>query len=129
MFMRFVQSTPVPGMRAREGFFSAAYRLQERAGLDARSLGQLEELLAWFRKNLKIPPRFNRTSSKGHYRRETKGLSWFKPSATQHLDKAFELADLLRRHGIAIEILKAARVGYVVYEDDHQVVAEPFADM
>ncbi len=25
--------------------------------------------------------------------------------------------------------LKAKRVGYVVYEDEYQVVAEPFADM
>ncbi|WP_245298371.1 hypothetical protein [Sinorhizobium sp. A49] len=116
-------------MASREGLFAAAYALQGSAELDAFSRGELDDLLAWFRQNLKIPPRFNRTKSKNHDRRDTRGLSWFKPTARQHLDKAFELAELLTRHGIAIEVLRAARIGYVIYEDDHQLVAEPFADV
>jgi hypothetical protein len=31
-------------------------------------------------------------------------------------------------HGISVRMLKADRVGYIVYEDDFQIVAEPFAD-
>lgn len=116
-------------MASREGFFVPAYALQANSDLDTFSLAELEELLAWFRQNLKVPPRFNLTKSKNHSRRETKGLSWFKSTAGQHLDKAFELAELLTRHGIAVEVLKAVRIGYVIYEDDHQVVAEPFADL
>ncbi len=127
--MRFVHGFPVKGMASREGFFVAAYALRGSSDLDAFSNGQLEDLLAWFRQNLKIPPRFNRTKSKNDRWRQAKGLSWFKPTARQHLDKAFELAELLTRHGVAIELLKAARIGYVIYEDDHQVVAEPFADL
>lgn len=35
----------------------------------------LSETLAWFEKNLKTPDRFNRTRSKGYYRRNTKGIA------------------------------------------------------
>jgi hypothetical protein len=35
---------------------------------------------------------------------------------------------ILQNHGIPVRMLKADRIGYVVYEDEYQVVAEPFAD-
>ncbi|MDP3854060.1 hypothetical protein [Phenylobacterium sp.] len=38
------------------------------------------------------------------------------------------LQALLEQHGIWGEVLRTARPGYVVYEDDHQVLAYPFAD-
>ena len=36
---------------------------------------------------------------------------------------------ILEENGVLTRMLKAPKVGYVVYEDEHQVVAEPFADM
>jgi hypothetical protein len=35
---------------------------------------------------------------------------------------------ILENHGVWIEMLKTARPGYVVYQDEFQVVAEPFSD-
>ena len=55
-------------------------------------------------------------------------MSWFKASAKEHISKAFELKSVLEENGYAIEVLKESRLGYVVYEDDYQVVAEPFSD-
>ncbi len=69
------------------------------------------------------------TANIATHRRDNNGLSWFKPAARDHLDKAFAVAALLTRHGIVIEIQKAARVGYVLYEDGHQIEAEAFADL
>jgi len=40
-----------------------------------------------------------------------------------------EMTWILHEHGVNVHMVKAQRVGYVVYEDDHQVVAEPFADV
>ena len=129
MFLRFVRLTTVEGAKAREGFFTAAYELREREGIDPANLKRLEDMLAWFRENLALPPRFNRSKSKGAYRRkQTRGLSWFKPTAENHVTCAHELAELLSRHGYHIEILKSSRPGYVVYEDEFQLVAEPFTD-
>lgn len=36
------------------------------------------------------------------------------------------LARVLRTHGVAIKMLKTSRPGYIVYEDEFQVCAEPF---
>ena len=44
------------------------------------------------------------------------------------LDKAFDLTALLTDHGYHVEVLRTGRVGYILYEDAHQVVAEPFGD-
>ena len=128
MYLRFVRPTPVEGMAAREGFFCAAYELRDMIDLDAYTADQLEDILDWFRQHLAIPYKFNKSSSKAAFKRDAKGLSWFKPDARDALDKAFELKALLEANGHGIEILRSERIGYVVYEDDHQIVAEPFSD-
>ncbi len=128
MFVRFVCQDEAEGMAARSGFFCAAYELRELATLDEFSHERLEGLLGWFRINLKVPTRFNSTKSKGAFRRETKGLSWFKPEATQIMDRCYDLIALLEENGYVIETLRSDRIGYVVYEDESQIVAEPFSD-
>ena len=40
----------------------------------------------------------------------------------------YEVTYLLRAHGINVEILSTERPGYVVYEDQFQIVAEPFKE-
>ena len=38
------------------------------------------------------------------------------------------LKRILEANGHAVSIVREERVGYLVYEDDQQVVAEPFSD-
>lgn len=38
------------------------------------------------------------------------------------------LKRVLESHGLAVTVVQETHVGYVVYEDEAQVVAEPFAD-
>jgi len=84
--------------------------------------------LTWFAQHLETPSRFNRTKSKGYYRRNTRGIAWFKDSATEHLARMQEIRRVLEQHGHVVEMISEARVGYVVYEDAFQVIAEPFSD-
>lgn len=129
MYLRFVRQSPILGAKSREGFFVAAYELLDDGNVDHHTHLHLTEILAWFRSNLAVPTKFSRSSSKGIYRRETTaGLSWFKSGARAHLDKAHELKALLELHGHAIDILTTSRPGYVVFEDEYQIVAQPFAD-
>lgn len=128
MYLRFVYARPVEGLDAREGFFQAAAELVNDPLSDATVVDRVDALRLWFAHNLERPDRFSKTKSKGYWRRETKGLSWFKSSATDHIAKAFDLKNILEENGYPIEVLKEDRIGYVVYEDAHQVVAEPFAD-
>jgi len=62
------------------------------------------------------------------YRKPNKARSWFKNNAKDHLAHIRDLVAILQNHGIAVRMLKTDRVGYVVYEDEFQIVAEPFTN-
>ena len=93
----------------------------------ARQLA-LAENLTWFEKNLATPTRFNRSKSKGFYRRQTRGIAWFRDTATEHLARMHQIKAVLERQGHSVMVVSETRVGYVVYDDEFQIVAEPFSD-
>lgn len=128
MYLRFVRPNRVRSMNAREGFFRAAYELRYSESLDKHTSNRLEHLLDWFDTHLIIPDKFHRSKSKAARYRDTRGLSWFKGGENESLDKAFELSSLLNEVGYSIETIKSKRIGYIIYEDNFQVVAEPFTD-
>ena len=128
MFLRFVVGEVNEDSNVRSGVLGAAYDLYDGNALPAGDRRALGRLLAWFENHLATPTRVNRTRSKGYYRRAPKGISWLRDTATDHIHKMREVAAILERHGYTVEMLKEARPGYVVYEDELQVVAEPFAD-
>ncbi len=110
------------------GLFELAGRHQNDASTSKYLHETLVGVLKWFNANLDQPNRFNRTKSKGYYRKETKGICWFKASAKDHIAKMRELAQILHEYGHMIDELHTNRPGYIVYEDEHQIVAEPFSD-
>lgn len=59
---------------------------------------------------------------------KNRALSWFRDTAQEHLYRKRELVLLLEHHDLAVRMLKADRVGYIVYQDEFQVMAEPFAE-
>lgn len=81
------------------------------------------EILKWLGDNLVVPSKFDRSSNS---RKETRGLSWFKATASEHIKYMRELAEILKRHGIIVNVVSSSQPGYIVFEDDFQVVAEPF---
>jgi hypothetical protein len=54
--------------------------------------------------------------------------AWFKDTATEHLARMHQIKGILERYGHSVVMLSETRVGYVVYDDAYQVVAEPFTD-
>jgi hypothetical protein len=128
MYMRFVQTSYDTTSGRRNGLFVGASGLRDAPETPQYIAAQIAAILEWFGTNLLTPTRFNRTTSKGAPRRNTIGLSWFKPTADAHLQKAHELRAMLEENGCTITILKTDRPGFIVYEDDYQIVAEPFAD-
>ncbi|MEO9683987.1 MAG: hypothetical protein ABJF86_18560 [Tateyamaria sp.] len=128
MYLRFVYARPVEGIKSREGFFQAAREIEDNPLSDGVAHHRIDDLRDWFNDNLEHPERFSRSSPKALHHKTTKGLSWFKPTATKHIAKAFELKSVLDECGYTIDVLKECRVGYLLYEDEHQVVAEPFSD-
>jgi hypothetical protein len=84
--------------------------------------------MAWLDEKLPVPKRFNRTKSKGFYRRNTRGIAWFRETATEFISKMQVVKSVLESHGHRVHMICEKRIGYVVYEDEFQVVAEPFAE-
>lgn len=127
-FIRFVLPSLDPDSGVASGVFELAYSLQGHPRVKQQHRARLKELTTWFDEHLAAPDRFNRTRSKGHYRRVTRGIAWFKDSAHEHVQQLFQLRGVLEEIGYSVHLICDARVGYVIYEDEHQVIAEPFRD-
>jgi hypothetical protein len=127
-FIRFALARRNPDSGVEDGTFGLAYELRDSPRVEAADRALLAETLVWFEQNLQTPVRFSRTKSKGFYRRKTRGIAWFKDTATEHLARMYQIKSVLENYGHSVVMVSEARVGYVTYEDAVQVVAEPFSD-
>lgn len=128
MFIRFVVDEKDEESLVPVGVFHALGRL-ENIGV----LHEVESVLAkqhyqWFKDNLKTPTKFTRSKSKAPYRKKRKAISWFKDTASEHLRRLRDINAILEQHDVRVRMITTDRPGYIVYEDDFQVAAEPFAD-
>jgi len=127
-FIRFALTRRHPDSGVEEGLFRLAYWIRDDPDVNPVDRAELKEQLEWFATNLQTPERFNRSRSKGYYRRATRGIAWFRDTSTECLARMHRLKETLESYGHPVTVIRETRVGYVVYEDDLQVVAEPFAD-
>jgi hypothetical protein len=107
------------------GAFQAAYVLRDRGQLTPGEREWFDELDQWFKTHLKRPARFASSSRPNAPKR---AISWLKLSAADHVTRMRELVALLAHKDVIVDELRTDRPGYVVYEDEHQVVAMPFSD-
>jgi hypothetical protein len=125
MYLRFVVADLDKDSGKELGIFHAMGRLRNSGQLHDFEDEHYEFIREWFNKHLEKPARFT-ASKPPYYRKQQKAISWFRDTAREHLDKVRELVVILQNHGIVVETLITDRVGYVVYEDKYQIVAEPF---
>jgi len=125
MYIRFVIHTKDNDSGRRQGLFQALSELEQAKILQENELNKWKEIYNWFRKNLNKPCKFSR-SSKPHAKNVA--ISWFKDLAIEHITKMHDLRKILEHYGIAVEVLRTNRPGYIVYQDKYQVAAEPFSD-
>jgi len=125
MFLRFVVPEIDDNSEWQIGVFQAIYKLPESGALSEHEMEQDDLIGEWFDKNLRKPNRLT-AAKPPFYRKKNRAISWFKDSAREHISQVRSLVAILRAHGISVQTLKTDRVGYVVYEDEYQIVAEPF---
>ena len=85
----------------------------------------MEDIWAWFNHHLERPERLA-LSSRSHAKAQA--LSWFRDTAANHISKMRAFAEILERYGIHVQMIRTSRTGYVLYEDESQIAAYPFAD-
>ena len=127
MYLRFVIADIDEDSEQRLGVFHAVRNLRDEGRLHPDEEEQHDRIREWFDENLERPTRFN-ASKRRFFDKKNRGLSWFKETAEEHLRWIRGLVAILENHRIAVEMLTAKRIGYVIYEDEYQIVAEPFAD-
>jgi hypothetical protein len=125
MYLRFVIDKIHPYSGRRLGILHAVRYLRDDGKLLQWEYDRADEIVGWFNEYLERPGPFNR-SSRPH--RLEKALSWFKDSARHHIDMMREMVAILESHGIPVTVLTTDRPGYITYEDEYQIVAEPFAE-
>ena len=127
MYLRFEVSELHETSGRGLGVFHAARYLRDDGHLFPYEEAHLEDLIEWFNLHLEKPTRFT-ASKPPYYRKKNRAISWFRDSAHEHISRIHEIVTILENHGVTVHMIKADRVGYIVYEDDYQVVAEPFSD-
>jgi hypothetical protein len=124
-YLRFVIQDLDEDSGRRQGLFQTLVDIQDRNELYQYEIERIREIGDWFNVNLKKPSSFTRSSKP---RAINKAISWFKDSADEHIAYMREIAAILEGHGVHTEIIRTERPGYIVYEDEYQITAEPFSD-
>jgi hypothetical protein len=125
MFIRFVIASRDEDSGRRQGLFQAADELRASGQMSKGDEQRLDEIERWFEENLPVPKRLALSSKP---RRKAQAISWFRDSAAEHIARMRDFQTLLETYGILVNMLRDRRPGYVVYEDEHQVVAYPFSE-
>ncbi len=124
VYIRFVCYQQVESQRQRLGLFQALDEARACDFAPAWALQELGEIYGWFGKNLAVPGSFSRGGWKG---RGQPGLSWFKPAAHEHIRQMHRLKLALEACGIHVDIVTTRDPGEIIWQDKHQLVAEPGA--
>lgn len=125
MYIRFVVDVKDERSGYRKGVFAALGLFRKNKNVSADDFNQYRHLANWFNDNLDMPTKFNRSSKSNA---SPKALSWFKDSASEYISKTREVSELLEKYGMKVSMIKTDRPGYIVYESDNQIVAQPFKD-
>lgn len=118
-YIRFAAGRKDEDSHVEQGIFQAASLALEWQSITGANADELNEILWWFNKNLDKPASFGRD-------RLRLGICWFKVHANAHIARIWEMVQILERNGIYIKKITTDRPGYVIYEDEWQLVAEPF---
>lgn len=118
-YVRFACFRLLQRQRQRIGLFQALEEARDCETAPSWALQQIAEINGWFDDNLALPGQFARGSN------GQPGLSWFKPGASDHIKRMHQLKLALEACGVHVEILTTKRPGRIIWQDEHQVVAEP----
>ena len=118
-FIRFVIGRKDEDSHVEQGVFQAVGQALEWQTITGSDADALNVLRAWFSENLEKPTSFGRDKLR-------LGICWFKAGSVDHISRIWEMVHILERNGIHVKKLRTDNPGYVIYEDEWQLVAEPF---
>ncbi len=118
-YVRFVIGRKDEDSQVEQGILQAAVQALEWQDITGTDADELNELRAWFSENLEKPTSFGRDKLR-------LGICWFKTASSEHISRIWEMVQILERNDIYVKKIRTDKPGYVIYEDEWQLVAEPF---
>ena len=118
-YVHFVIGRKDENSHVEQGIFQAAAQAMEWQSVTGLDAEELNKLRGWFSENLEKPTSFGRDKLR-------LGICWFKTGATEHISRIWDMVRILERNGIYVKKIRTDKPGYVIYEDEWQLVAEPF---
>ena len=114
-FLRFVVDNPHAG---KVGLFRSARIIGgDDDELPPAARSEMRATFRWFNANLPVPRRLPKNA-----------VCWFRADARESLDKLRTLVEIYRLLGRPVWMQATRNPGRVVYRDDYQVAAVPYAD-
>src|SRR3954465_7131862 len=120
MYIRYTVGRQDERSGSAEGLFTVAYRELSSGAMTDYEHEWLAEILAWFKKEVKVPGAVLRGDA------NRRAICWFRESSKEVVSKAGELVAFLGERGYFLETHRTEQPGIIVYEDGHQVAAKPF---
>lgn len=118
-YIRFVVDRKDEESNVDQGIFQAVGRARQWGYVRGSDLDALTALNEWFSENLETPTAFGRGKL-------SLGICWFKTDANEHIKNIWQMIRILEKNGIYVKKIRTDRPGFIVYEDEWQLVAEPF---
>jgi hypothetical protein len=125
VFVRFVTAVIDEESGRRRGVFQAIADLLESNELSAHDRIEVNACREWFNQQLERPTRFSRSFRKNA---ASKAISWYKTDAVEHISRMHAMCHYLNEYVIVTEMMTTHCPGYIVFEDQHQIVAMLFTD-
>jgi hypothetical protein len=125
MFLRFVGTEVDEDSRVSMGLFCAVTKLCDEVVLREYEYKAIMECIDWFGRHLRNPYRYRLKPERLAYQ----SICWFRSTATEHLRHAWEMVALMEEHDVFLRMIRTEMPGYILYEDEAQVLAHPYADI
>ena len=120
-YIRFAVGTDTDNIDTLTGIFTEARFLRDDNLLSNHEEELLQETYDWFNENLSSPP-----WSQNDW---VYAVSWFNKDATNHINKMWKIANILKEYGKPVLMIKRDNPGKIVYQDEFQIVAVAWVDV
>ena len=117
MYVRFVVGTDRELPRTQTGVVTELRLLKESGDLPDYEVEHVDEIFEWMNAAYRVPPFEGRNWSPD-------AISWFKDSAQDLIAVFRDINAILEQYGRPVRMLRTAKPGMILYEDDEQIVAQ-----
>ena len=125
MYLRFESYLRDRDYKFRLGIFQAAINLRDNEAVADYARDAMREDINWYNEYLPAPDDYY-FYLRRHKSHEALGVCWFKYQASEMIRRAFTMKARLEDWGYPIHVLKSRKPGRIKYQDDYQVVVNPY---